>query len=399
MSTPVSPRLGRLATAMVVDSFGSGLFGPFGLLYAHVVVGLSLPFAGLALAVAGAAALALGPVAGALVDRFTAARVAAAGNLLAALGGGVLLVSRGLPLFLLGSFLSAGAIRVFWAAFAPLVGDAVEPAARERWFGLLRGSREAGVALGGLLASVVLLLGEHRGLLVMVSVDAASYLIAGLLIASSRVAARTRQVAERPSYRVALRDRSNVALTLLNVAATLLLTAPLIAMPVYVLSVLHQPAWLPGVLAGTGTTALAIGVTVVHRVTAGRRRLMVLATAGVVWTIGALAYAAAPAGLTVVVLFAAVLAFGLGEALYGPTADTLPLAIAPPGLAGRYTAMHQVAWGVSGIAAPALVGALIGGRPTLFWLVLAGLAAATAVTYRLLPRATHDRARTVGSAT
>ena len=385
---------------MIVDSFGSGLFGPFGLLYAHVVVGLPLPRAGAALAVVGAAALTLGPVAGAMVDRFTAAQVATAGNLLAAVGGGVLLIARDLPLFVLGSFLGAAALRVFWAAFAPLVGDAVEPGARERWFGLLRGSRFAGMAVGGLLASVVLLLGQHRGLLVMVAVDATSYLIAGLLIALARIAARPREVAANPSYRVALRDRSNVALTLLNVAATLVITAPMLAMPVYVLSSLRQPAWVPGALAGTGTTALAVGVTLVHRLTADRRRLMVLAAASVVWALGALSYAAAGAGHgTLIMLFAAVLAFGLGEALYGPTADTLPLAIAPAGLAGRYTAMHQVAWGISGIIAPALVGALIGNRPTLFWLVLAGIAAGTAAAYRLLPKATQERARKVGSVT
>src|SRR3954470_6397605 len=105
MAAGGSPRRGRLAVAMAVDSFGSGLFGPFGLLYAHLVVGLSLPAAGAGLAVVGALALTLGPVAGALVDRFTAAQVAATGNLLAAIGGGVLLIARGLPLFLLGSFL------------------------------------------------------------------------------------------------------------------------------------------------------------------------------------------------------------------------------------------------------------------------------------------------------
>lgn len=397
------PRRGRLALAMVVDSFGGGLFGPFGLLYAHVVVGLPLPTAGAVLAAAGAAALACGPVAGAMVDRYTAARVAAAGNLLAAAGGAVLLVARDLPVFALGSFLTAGAVRAFWAAFAPLVGDAVEPAARERWFGLLRGSRYAGMAAGGLLASAVLLLGQQRGLLVMVAADAVSFLVAGLLIATARVRGRAREPVAggaRPSYRVALRDRANLMLTLLNVVATLLITVPTIAMPVYVLSVLDLQAWVPGLLAGTGTIALAAGVVVMHRLTADRRRLMVLASASLVWTFGALAYAVAPyppAGWTLAVLFVAVLAFGLGEAIYGPTADALPLAIAPPGMAGRYTAVHQAAWGISGAAAPALVGALVDRSPLVLWSILAGLAAVMAATYRYLPTATHSRAHRVGA--
>lgn len=400
-----TPRRGRLALAMVVDSFGSGLFGPFGLLYAHVVVGLALPTAGATLAAVGLLALACGPVAGALVDRFTAARVAAAGNLLAAVGGAVLLIARDLPLFALGSFLTAGAVRMFWAAFAPLVGDAVQPPDRERWFGLLRGSRYAGMAAGGLLASAVLLLGQHRGLLVMVAVDTASFLLAALLIATARVPRRAHVAATdsaRPSYRVAIRDRANLVLASLNVVATLLITVPAIAMPVYVLSVLELAAWVPGLLAGTGTVALAVGVVVMHRLTTGRRRLIVLATASVGWTLGALAYAAAPlptAGWTLAVLFVAVLAIGLGEAVYGPTADALPLAIAPPGMAGRYTAVHQMAWGISGAGAPALVGALVDTRPLLLWLILAGLAGAMALTYLLLPTSTQARAARVGAPT
>ena len=204
-----------------------------------------------------------------------------------------------------------------------------------------------------------------------------------------------------PTYRLALRDRDNVVLALLNVPATLLITAPTLAMPVYVLTVLDQPAWVPGVLAGSGTAAVAIGLTFVHRVTAGRRRLMVLATASLVWTVGALAYASASAttaGLTVAVLLVAVLAIAAGEALHGPTADTLPLTIAPPGLAGRYTAVHQLAWGISGAIAPALVGALLGHSATVLWLVLAVIAATTAVTYVLLPARAHDRSMRVGSA-
>ena len=50
--------------------------------------------------------------------------------------------------------------------------------------------------------------------------------------------------------------------------------------------------------------------------------------------------------LVVPVLLVAAVAIGLGEALYGPTADTLPLVLAGPGLAGRYTALHQVACAV-----------------------------------------------------
>lgn len=397
------PRRGRLATAMVIDSFGTGLFGPFGLLYASVVVGLSLATAGLALAAVGLTALALGPVAGALVDRLSAGRVAAAGNVLASLGAATLLVARNLPMFAVGAFLGTVAMRVFWAAFAPLVGDAVPAPSRERWFGLLRASRYAGMAAGGLLASVALLLGQHRGLLAMVAIDGTSHAVAAALIARARIVPsgpRRTACGPKPSYRTALQDRTNILLIGLSVMATLLITAPAIAMPVYVLSLLDQPVWVPGLLAGTGTAALAIGVTLAHRITAGRSRLRVLSIASVVCTVGALAYAVAADVVPEAVLatlLVAVVAIGLGEALYGPTSDTLPLAIAPPGMAGRYAALHQVAWGVSGALAPLMVGSLMSTSPKLLWFVLAAVGAATAGTYWLLPHAAQARAATVGS--
>lgn len=57
---------------------------------------------------------------------------------------------------------------------------------------------------------------------------------------------------------------------------------------------------------------------------------------------------------------------GFGEAAYAPTADSLPLELAPPGLDARYTAVHQLAWGISGAIAPSLAAALlVAGRATL----------------------------------
>ena len=51
-------------------------------------------------------------------------------------------------------------------------------------------------------------------------------------------------------------------------------------------------------------------------------------------------------------LVAGMVILGFGESAYAPTADLVPLELAPPGLAGRYTAVHQLAWGVSGAVAP-----------------------------------------------
>lgn len=75
---------GPLAAALLTDSLGNGLFAPFGLVYFLKTTSLSLPVIGFSLSAAGFAALAAVPASGQLVDRFGAAPVVIAGNVVSA---------------------------------------------------------------------------------------------------------------------------------------------------------------------------------------------------------------------------------------------------------------------------------------------------------------------------
>jgi MFS family permease len=88
---------------------------------------------------------------------------------------------------------------------------------------------------------------------------------------------------------------------------------------------------------------------------------------------------------------------GLGESLYGPTADALPAALAPPALRGRYSALHQIAWGVSDTIAPAICGFLLSMQGSLLWFVLAPLGVVTALVYRVLERPVAGRDGVAGA--
>ncbi|MEU4158590.1 MFS transporter [Actinoplanes sp. NPDC026670] len=389
-----SPRLRLLATAMTLDALGSGLFGPFGLLYAHEVAGLPLAVAGAAIGVAGTVALAAGPLAGALVDRLGPARVVVLANAVAVLGGLILLTARDLWVFSLASVLGVASARMFWSSFAPLVA-AVTADRAERWLGYLRSARLAGVMLGGFAASVVLTLDRHHGLIIMLAVDTATYALAGVLTtvataalrrtipsASTAPPGRTAASAHtgRASYRTVLRDRALLRLTALNTACTLLVSAPVIAMPVYLIDSVHGPAWLPGLAAGLLTGLVALAMTRTPHLTRGTGRLRVLALACLLWSAGCLLFITAgsspvPAALTATMVLA------LAQAFYEPTADAVPLALAPPHLTGRYTAVYQLAWGVSSALAPLLVGTLLSINPAALWITLAAIAATTAVAY------------------
>lgn len=373
-----------IAAAMVVDTLGSGLLGPFELLYGHVVVGLPLSLAGAALTAGTLLSIGVGPLAGALVDRIGAARVTMAANGISAGGCGLLLLAHS-P-FELGAaiFVLSAGTRSFWAAFSPLLAGIVPSGDRRAWFGRVRSLRYAGITGGQALAGVVLLLGERAGLRALVIGDGASYIVALTLVLLAAVPPVHQLATAAPArYRDALHDRANVGLAALNVLATLVITTPLIAMPVLVIDTLRFPAWLPGILAALNTLAIAVPAFFIGRLLGRRSSLGVLARAALLWVVGSLAFVAAatardaapallPLGMTIL---------GFGEAVYAPTADSLPLELAPPGLAGRYTAVHQLAWGISGAIAPTLAAVLlVAGRATL-WAALAAGALVLAAAY------------------
>lgn len=399
-----APRSRLLLSSMLVDTLGSGLLGPFELLYGHVVTGLSLAAAGAALSVGTAAGIAAGPWAGAAVDRVGPARVVQAANLTAALGCGLLLIARGPYAFGGAVFVLSGATRGFWAAFVPLVSSLAPVEERRSWFGRVRSLRYAGIAGGQALAGAVLLLGQREGLRALVAGDGLSYVVALTLLGAAVAGPTTVELSgtaegrANGSYRAALVDRRNVLLAALNIVATLIITTPLLAMPVLVIQQLDLQTWLPGLLGALNTLAVVVPAFFAGRLLRNRAGLRVLAGAAVLWAFGCGTYAvAAGTGrLDYLLLAAGMILLGFGEAAYAPTADALPLELAPPRLAGRYTALHQLAWGISGALAPVLAAALLGrGRSTL-WLALAAMALALAAAYTVIsarrradPRTAH----------
>jgi MFS family permease len=111
----------------------------------------------------------------------------------------------------------------------------------------------------------------------------------------------------------------------------------------------------------------------------------VLAAAGILWATGSLGFALAGAVPAVTVgialLFVSAVLLGGAEGVYSPTADAIPLVLAPPGYAGRYTALHQLAWGVSSVVSPLLASLLLDAGRYVVWTAIAGLAAAATIAY------------------
>ena len=382
-----------LIGAMFVDTLGGGLLNPFELVYALEIAHLSLTTAGVVLSVAAAAGIGIGPLAGAVVDRIGAPRVVAAANLLGLAGCLSLLFWTNGWGYGVGAFFLSANMRTFWAAFTPLVAGIAGAAELEKWFGRLRGARYVGIVSGQGLSGVFFVAGLHTGLRLLVLANGLSFVVAlALVLAAARVrrapAVSPEEEPQQPrrGYRPVLADRVNVALAGLNVLATLLMIAPVIVLPVFILDRLKLPTWLPGALGALLTATATVGLLFGARLVRGRRRLRNLEIAAAIWAIGCAAFLLAPlaVALAYAALVAGVLLLGLGEAFYAPTADALPAALAPLDLRGRYAALHQMAWGVSEAIAPTLGAAALSVGSSALWLSLVAIALATALAYRVI---------------
>jgi MFS family permease len=391
---------------MLVDTLGSGLVLPFELLFGTQLVGLSLADTAIGLSIGTGLGVAAGPVAGALVDRFGPVRLVVLANALSIIGCTGLLVVHGLLAFTAVNLVFAIAARTFWAAYAPLVAAFVEAADLETWFGRFRGARYAGLAAGSTLASFALLVGRDAGLRLVMVADGLSYAAAiGLYLAAARgwrpaVPAPVAQGLEssKNGYGHALRDRANTALAALNIAATLVIVVPLLALPIFVLDQLRLPLWVPGALAALGTVAVAVPTFFAGRLSRGRSRLRLLTVAAGLWSLGGLLMAtgATLPGIALLILPLGMVVLGVGEAVYAPTADALPIALARPELAGRYSALHQMGWGISATVAPVLTAWLLGLGPQAAWIAVSVAAAALASTYLRLEGPVGVRAGVAG---
>jgi MFS family permease len=381
-----------LIAAMFVDTLGGGLLAPFELVYALRIAHLSLSEAGIILSLASAIGIAVGPLAGAAVDRRGPARVVALANVFGVSGSLSLLLWTNAVGYGVGAFLLSADLRAFWAAFTPLVAAVASPAELEKWFGRLRGARYIGIVAGEGLSGVFFLAGLETGLRLLVIANGLSFVIALALVLAAvprsvpRHSEAEREESTRRGYRPVLADRANVALAGLNVLATLLLTAPVLMLPIFIIERLHLPTWLPGTLAALLTATAAVGLLFGARLVRGRRRLRNLEIAAALWALGCAVFLLAPLTLALAytALLVGVLLLGAGEVFYAPTADALPAALAPFDLRGRYAAVHQMAWGVSEAVAPTLGAATLAAGNAALWLGLAGLAAGAALGYRAL---------------
>ncbi|MFI7029695.1 MFS transporter [Microbispora rosea] len=401
----------RYMAGMVVDATGSGMYLPLSLLFFHHVTGLPIERVGVIMTGAALFSLVANPIAGVLVDRFGARAVVVGGYLVRAVGFAAYpLVDSPLTMFLAVALVALGdgsyppSIQSFVAAIA-------QGADRDRLLAAQRSLRNAGLGAGGLIAGAALGLGSDAAYRVIVLVSAAAFAGAALILRTipvpggpvpgARTGTAPREAGRRSGgYRLVLRDRTFLALTLQNVPTAFGYMVLSVALPVYVTQELDVPASLVGVLYAVNTVGIALlQIPVTRRLIRYRRTRTVAA--------GAATFAASFAAFALLAgvpvrpvalagVFAATALFTLGEMLHGAPLSALVSSAAPEETRGRYMAVYQFSWAIPITLAPAVLTALLSLSPVSMWLLLAGGVSCSALTMlrlepRLPARAVHAR--------
>lgn len=245
---PVVGRHRRFVLAIVADALGSGVFLPVSILYFLTTTDLSLVRIGLALSVASAAQLPLGPLVGGLVDRFGPKRVLLVANALEAIGFvGYLFAESFMAVLVAAAVVRLGQTG-FWSSFSPVVATIAPPGERERWFGFLGALRNASFAIGGVVAAVAITIGSSAAYTAVVLVNAVSYVLAFVLVLPVEMAPREVPVdlphGARTGWANVLRDRPYLLMVASNYAYATSAMALNIAVPVYLTQVLALPGWV-----------------------------------------------------------------------------------------------------------------------------------------------------------
>ncbi|MFJ5231945.1 MFS transporter [Kitasatospora sp. NPDC088391] len=378
----------RLIGAHLIDSLGTGLVLAFTLVFFVRSTDLSLSAIGAAVSTARLLALPTALLVGPLIDRHGARRVAAAANALSALAhGGFLLADRAWSIVLVCLLAQVGQA-AYWTASTGLVVLAAPEGGRTRWFALVQTLRNTGLGLGGALGAVLVGGGGAGGLRLLVALNAASYLVAAVLLARWRPEPTAPPASPAPpsstavpvvpagpgGYRAVLADRRYLLMVAANLSFVLASMVLSVLLAVHVTAALRLGAPVAAALLVLNGVQVVLTQGPVARLLEGCRPTRTAAAGALLNALAFAGFALLPAGAPGPVLVAglvlAMLVYNLAETVATPGREELSVALARPGRRGRYLAVNQLSWNLGQALAPGLLTLLFAHGPSWPWLFL-----------------------------
>ena len=377
----LSRELWLVEAGIFLNMLGYGAVLPFEVIYLHDGRGFSLGVAGLVVGTITGVAVVTAPAAGPLIDRY-GARVTSfgAGAALAAGYAGLAFARSPAQAFAAAALAGAGN-GALNPSQSTLLATLAPARLRHRATAVSRVAGNAGIGIGGALGGLVAAYGLP-GFELLFLANAVSYLIyAGVLAAVVAEGARPEPVAG--GYRQVLCDTAFVHLAATNVAMIAVGWGVFTwLLPPYARNETGIGTSLIGLLLLANATTVVIAQVPVARLAEGRRRVVLITLAAVLFAAACLLVAAAPRGTgrAYPELIAASVAVGVGECLHTTALMPLVADLAPAGLRGRYMASMGFSWWIGLAIAPTLGMQLLSAAPTATFIAAAGVAALAAAS-------------------
>jgi MFS family permease len=360
----------NLGTA--VNAVGSGLVTPFLLIYLHDVRGFSLELAGLVPTVHFATALVAGIAAGSAFDRIGGRTTAAFALVLVAIGFGLFPLVRELWEALALAALAGIGRGAYWPAYSGLLAALTPPEQRPAAYAVQRVGGNLGIALGSLLAGLIVVVSDPSTFTVIFVLSALTSVLFALSLLFVPPAHVEQAERKAGSYRDVWRDRTFVALIAINFAFVTVGIALLNSvLPVFAKDDVGVSEEVIGLLFVVNTIVIVLAQFPITRALRGRRRMQALGGMASIWAFSWLIVFAA-AGTTrtwlaACLLFVGVAVFAIGECIHGVVQGPLVSDLAPAAVRGRYMAAWLTTAQLGFAVGPALGAVVLDLSPALLW--------------------------------
>jgi len=377
LSLGLSRELWLVQLGIFLNALGYGAVLPFEVIYLHNGRGFSLGVAGLVVGTITGVAVLSAPAAGPLIDRF-GARVTStgAGITLAAGYGGLAFAHSPAQAFAAAALAGAGngALNPSQSTLVATLADAT---LRHRATAVSRVAGNAGMGIGGAIGGLIAAFGLP-GFVLLFLANAVSYLVyVGVLAAVVR--ARARPEPSPGGYRQVAADTAFARLAITNVAMIAVGWGVFTwVVPPYASTDLGISAPRIGLLLLANAATVVIAQVPIARLAEGRRRVVLIATAALLFVAACLLVAGTPRDTVFAypVLIIAAMLVGVGECFHTTALMPLVADLAPAGLRGRYMAAMGFSWWIGLAIGPTLGTQLLAAAPKATFIAAAGLAAA-----------------------
>jgi MFS family permease len=373
------PRLSGKTRLFLAGNFlsmlGTGLVLPFMIIYLHEARGIALPVVGGMLAAGAATGVIVVLVCGALLDRVGARPVL--GMILL----GQVVAQVGLA-WAHNTLTAWPVVLIYGATWAPMFGAistmlnglTKEPALQQRAFAVNFATQNMALGIGAAVAAVVVRTHHPGTFQVLFLANALSCLLFALVLPALPNLRRTKVVDEtRVGYRFVLSHRGLRLMILASLLLAFIGPASFDSGVPAFASVAAHVSFHAIALSFTINTGVIVAIQMLMlRLVRRHRRSTALVAVGLIfavsWALLGLAEAVDGPGWRIVILFAFVGLFAVGETIVAPTRNPLINALADDRIRGRANSISGFATSLMLIVGPAIVTGLLAAHLEAVWI-------------------------------